>query len=87
MIYLLEYSRAERRIISSLEFADEDRPKAENERLRLVLELNHRGIDHDVVVLEAASLEALRKTHRRYFGDFTEEEIREIVNSVENGHS
>jgi hypothetical protein len=41
--------------------------KAEDLRLDLELDLNRRGIDHEVVLLEAASEAALRRTHRRYF--------------------
>ncbi len=31
------------------------------------LDLNHRGIEHEVVLLEAENADALRRTHRRYF--------------------
>jgi hypothetical protein len=35
--------------------------------LALEIELRHQGVNHEVVILEAASEEALRKTHGRYF--------------------
>ena len=38
-------------------------------RLDLEIELLRRGQVREVVLLEAASEEALRKTHRRYFED------------------
>jgi hypothetical protein len=38
------------------------------------LELNRKGIDHEVVLLDAASEDALRMTHRRYF-----EDLRQIL--------
>jgi hypothetical protein len=52
-----------------LKFSDDQRTVAENRRLELELGLNRKKIDHEVVVLEAASEEALHKTHRRYFQD------------------
>jgi hypothetical protein len=42
----------------------------------LELELNRIGTVHEVVILEAATEEALRRTHRRYF-----ENLSELVNS------
>jgi hypothetical protein len=44
------------------------------------LDLNKRGVDHEVVLLEAASEEALRRTHRRYF-----EDPGQIVKSTSTG--
>jgi len=53
-------------------FEDSERRKAESSRLDIELDLNRRGVDHEVVLLEAASEAALRRTHRRYFGDFSQ---------------
>lgn len=47
-------------------------------RLEIELDLNRKGLDDEVVLLEAASSEALRKTHRRYF-----EDAQAIVESTE----
>jgi hypothetical protein len=77
MIFLIEYNRPQGRIITFRNFADSERTKAENARLKIELELNRRGGDHEVVLLEAANEDALRKTHRRYF-----ETPREILNST-----
>jgi hypothetical protein len=33
------------------------------------LDLNRKGVDHEVVLLEAASKDALYLTHQRYFSD------------------
>ncbi len=44
------------------------------------LDLNRRGIDHEVVLLEAASEDVLRRTHRRYF-----EDASQIVKSASCG--
>jgi len=53
-------------------FDNSEREAAEEMRLKLELDLNAKGIDNEVVLLEATSEEALRKTHRRYFEDLSE---------------
>ena len=45
-------------------------------RLNLELDLNRRGVDHEVVLLEAENEDALRRTHRRYF-----ETLRQLLQS------
>ena len=67
MIFLIEYSRREGRIIRIEKFGDQDRERAANLRLDIELELNRTRIEHEVVLLEAASENGLRRTHRRYF--------------------
>ena len=67
MIFLIEYHRAEGRIVTFKTFADSDRSMAERTRLQIELELNRKHIDHEIVLLQAATEEALRRTHRRYF--------------------
>ena len=74
MIFLIEYNRTEGRIVSIRDFDESQRREAEDSRLEIELELNRKGIDHEVVLLEAASEEALRRTHRRYF-----EGLRQIL--------
>jgi len=71
MIFLIEYDREEGRIVTLRSF--EDRPEAEQSRLDLELSLNATNdLDYEVVLLEAANEEAVRRTHRRYFEDLTE---------------
>jgi hypothetical protein len=53
-------------------FSDCDRKIAEESRLNLEIELNLKGIQREVVLLEAASEEAVRRTHRRYFETLAE---------------
>lgn len=77
MIFLIEYNRPEGRIVSFKRFKDSKRLKAENSRLDLELSLNRRGMNHEVVLLEAASEDAMRRTHRRYF-----EDARQIAKSA-----
>ena len=67
MIFLIEYDRPKGRIITFERFADSERRRAEDARLKIELDLNRRGVDHEVVLLEAISEAALRRTHRRYF--------------------
>lgn len=72
MIFLIEYNRSKGRMITFKVFNDSDRRKAENKRVEIELELNRKKVAHEVVLLEAASEEALRRTHRRYFEDLSE---------------
>jgi hypothetical protein len=67
MIFLLEYDRPEGRLVKFETFDERLRGEAERTRLETELELNRRGIEHEVVLLEAGNEEALRRTHRRYF--------------------
>jgi hypothetical protein len=69
MIFLIEYNRSQGRIINYRTFDEQERESSANARLEIELDLNQRGVDHEVVLLEAESEEALRVTHRRYFED------------------
>lgn len=69
MIFLIEYDRTTGRLVQIREFADSNRRTAEDARLELELSLQRQSDEHEVVLLEAASSEALRLTHRRYFED------------------
>jgi hypothetical protein len=72
VIFLIEYNRSEGRIVSFLDFEDSQRQEAENARLEIELDLNRQEVDHEVVLLEAASKDALLLTHQRYFADLAE---------------
>ena len=72
MIFLIEYDRGRGRIVKITSFKDFDRKKAEESRLELELDRNGKGVDHEIVLLEAENEEAVRKTHRRYFEDLLE---------------
>jgi hypothetical protein len=69
MIFLIEYNRREGRIVTIQDFDDSHRGDAEDLRLDIELVLNRKGVDHEVVLLEAASKDALHRTHQRYFAD------------------
>lgn len=69
MIFLIEYNRSEGSIVTFRGFDEAQRREAEDSRLGIELDLNRKGIDHEVVLLDALSEDALRRTHRRYFED------------------
>ena len=66
-LYLLTYDRRRRQLLSSLEFEPGQYEQAN--QVMLQAELEHP--DLEVVLLEAASIEDLKRTHRRYFEDLT----------------
>lgn len=76
MLFLIEYDRNRGKIVTFKTFADLERLKAEDARLEMELGLNRLGVEREVVLMEAESEEALRRTHRRYF-----EDLAELVNS------
>lgn len=71
MIFLIEYDRDAGRIIQIRFFDAAKRGDAEAARLALELKLNRALVAREVVLLEAADEEALRKTHGRYFEDLS----------------
>jgi hypothetical protein len=72
MLFLIEYDRGRGEIVTFQSFGDLESEAAENSRLELELELTRQGLEREVVLLEAASEDALRLTHRRYFEDLSE---------------
>jgi len=72
MIFLIEYNRGEGRLVKFEPFSDSDKEIAQEARLNLELELNRKGIENEVVLLDAANEEAVRRTHRRYFETLAE---------------
>jgi len=72
MIFLIEYDRRKERLVKFQEFQQDQQAQAEQQRLDIELDLNHRGIEHEVVLLEAVSEDALRRTHRRYFENLSQ---------------
>ena len=74
MVFLIQYNRKAGQIVSRFVFQDEERREAQKARLRLEIELNGKGIEDEVVLLQASSEAVLRRTHRRYF-----ENLRELT--------
>ena len=67
MIYLIHYDRSTGTLVSVRSFEDKERPEATRAKLDLEISLLGTSSVMEVVLLEAASEEHLRKTHRRYF--------------------
>jgi hypothetical protein len=72
MIFLIEYDRLRGEIVTLETFSDSERSVAEDARLEMEIGLNRDEVDREVVILEAESEEALRRTHRRYFETLSE---------------
>lgn len=77
MVFLIEYARHKGRLVKFETFPDASLSAAQDARLELELDLNRRGIKHEVVILEAKNEQALRRTHRRYF-----DTLAELVNAL-----
>jgi hypothetical protein len=67
MFFLIEYDRRRGQLVRMETFGSSERKMADEARLKLELELLRKGIEHEVVLLDAASEEAIRRTHGRYF--------------------
>lgn len=77
MIFLIEYDRARGEIVTLKTFSDSERHVAQDLRLEMEIGLNRDEVDREVVILEAETEEALRRTHRRYF-----ENLNELANPL-----
>ena len=68
MIFLIKYQRSSGKVQELRQFKDTDREDAEDARLESELELlGDQNLDYEVLLLEAETEAALRKTHSRYF--------------------
>lgn len=74
MIFLIEYDRRRGKLVTFERFADADSAAADAAMLELELKAHRSGLRHEIVLLDAASEAALRRTHGRYF--YT---LREII--------
>lgn len=72
MLFLIEYDRRRGCIVTFRTFMESEREAADNQRIALELDRHREGTVNEVVVLEASSENALRRTHRRYFEDVGE---------------
>jgi hypothetical protein len=74
MIFLIEYDRPSGTLLQFRKFDDAEQQAAQDARLELELKFNREPPphEHEVVILEAASEEAVRHTHGRYFKDLPE---------------
>jgi RNA polymerase-interacting CarD/CdnL/TRCF family regulator len=69
MIFLIQFDRTARRIVTLDRFEDSRREQAVERRLALELQVARTKLDHEVVLLEAIDEDQIRRTHRRYFED------------------
>jgi len=69
MIFLIDYDRSTGRTVRFKTYADSERHAAQQDRLRVELELNSQGLllEHEVLLLEGRDEQTLRRTHERYF--------------------
>ena len=67
MIFLIHYDRPSGEIVKLKKFDDSQRVEAEDARLKMELDLIGKKDGDEVCLLEAGSIEALHRTHRRYF--------------------
>lgn len=72
MLFLIEYDRKRGQIVTFQSFDHSDRQKAQDSQLEMELDLHRCGVEHEVVLLDADTEEALRRTHRRYFQDLAD---------------
>lgn len=72
MVFLIEYDRPSGKLVHFQEFDDSKREAARQARLELELASERIGNRHEVVILEAPSVDALRHTHGRYFKNLAE---------------
>jgi len=68
VIYLIEYDTNGGILHGISAYDNKDYEHACAARLETEIENNRAGIRRQVVILEAYSIKALRKTHARYFG-------------------
>lgn len=67
MIYLVRYDPPTQTVLLRKRFEDSALAEAEAERLALEHEVFGAGSHHEVLLLEAATEETLRRNHARYF--------------------
>ena len=67
MMFLMEYDRSAGRLVTFRRF--DHAVEARQAQFALELDLHRSGVEHEVVLLEAESEAAIRRTHRRYFED------------------
>lgn len=71
MIYYIEYSREEQKMLSFLPYPESEKAAAQAHALKREIELSRLpgGLKLEIVMLEADSESKIRNTHSRYFGN------------------
>ncbi len=83
MIFLIEYDPPGGHILTFKKFEVSDRSKAHEERLAIELDLFRRGVQHEVLLLEAECEEDIRLHHQRFF-ETPEQILRSMRDNLEN---
>jgi hypothetical protein len=83
MIFLIHYDRAHGVLVTIREFPDEERGIAAEAKLDLEISLLGCDGAFEVVLLEAESKDALKKTHGRYFN--TLEQLKSAERKASQG--
>jgi hypothetical protein len=78
VLFLIEYDRSRGQLLTFKSFPEGSRSEASEARLELELSLSRRGVEREVVLLEARTEQDLRRTHRRYF-----EGLKELAERVD----
>ena len=70
MIYYIEYSREQQKMLSFLPYPDSQRREAQAHALKREIEWSRLpgGLTLEIVMLEADNESTIRQTHSRYFG-------------------
>jgi hypothetical protein len=68
MIFLIHYDRKSGQTLTFKDYQESERQLALDDRLKLEIEFNTGVASQEIILLEAASREALRHTHAKYFG-------------------
>jgi len=69
VLFLIEYDPSTGTTLHYSQYDDTQRAAAESARLERELAVNRAKVDHEVVLLQAPTVEALQRTHARYFDD------------------
>ena len=77
MVFLIEYDPPSGVLVQFRKFNDSELRIAQDARFELELKLKREGVQHEAVILEAPSEEAVRHTHGRYFA----KDVAELVRS------
>lgn len=73
MYFLINYSRRDRKLLDLIEFADST--LAAQAKLAAEIEALESQVRTEIVILEADSLQDLKSSHSRYFGDLSSIQI------------
>jgi hypothetical protein len=79
-IFLLIYDRDIRKLLLTEEFTQEQRPLAMRARRDAEIAAIREGRKQEIVILEAESLDALKRTHGSYF--YTIQELTEKLRDL-----